>query len=165
MPKGDQELDLLQAARCEDLIYSQIRELSVLGPFEESIIATLKQSGAHLLEGARGVGKSMLLRLAEIEMDTEFSQVRKLAVYVNFKTSTLLEGVKAGERDGFQVWVNVKILQALHDKLVFLDLIGKGQDADPYHKVFGITSVEKTKSFLQEKIHQLQKLESPSRGV
>ena len=158
MPKSDQELDLLQAARCEDLIYAQIRELSVLGPFEQSIIATLKQSGAHLLEGARGVWKSMLLRLAEIEMDTEFSQVRKLAVYVNFKTSTLLEGVKAGERDGFQVWVNVKILQALHDKLVFLDLIGKGQDADPYHKVFGITSVEQTKSFLQEKIHQLQKL-------
>lgn len=158
MPKGDQALDLLQAARCEDLVYSQIKELSVLGPFEENIISTLKQSGAHLLEGARGVGKSMLLRLAEIEMDTEFQKIRKLAVYVNFKTSTLLEGVKAGEHDGFQVWVNAKILQALHEKLVLLDLIGQGQEADPYHKVFGITSVEKTKSFLQEKIHQLQKL-------
>jgi len=156
--QGDQALDLLQAARCEDLIYSQIRELSVLGPFEQSIIASLKQSGAHLLEGARGVGKSMLLRSAEIEMDTEFPQAHKLAVYVNFKTSTLLEGVKAGERDGFQVWVNVKILQAMHEKLVSLDLIGKGQDADPYHKIFGITSVEQTKSLLQEKIHQLQKL-------
>lgn len=158
MPTGDQALDLLQAARCEDLVYSQIRELSVLSPFEQNIIAALKQSGAHLLEGARGVGKSMLLRSAEIEMDTEFSRLRRLAVYVNFKTSTLLEGVKAGERDGFQVWVNVKILQALHEKLVFLDLIGKGQEADPYQKIFGIASVEQTKSFLQEKIHQLQKL-------
>jgi len=150
--------DLLQAARCEDLVYSQIKELSVLGLFEQQIIANLKQSGAHLLEGARGVGKSMLLRLAEIEMDSEFRTSRKLAVYVSFKTSTLLEGVKAGERDGFQLWVNAKILQALHDKLEFLDLIGHGGDADPYHKVFGIRSVEQTKTFLQEKIHQLQKL-------
>ncbi|MEX5218617.1 MAG: zinc ribbon domain-containing protein [Nitrospira sp.] len=151
-------MDLLQAARCEDLVYGQIKQLSVLGPFEQGIISTLKQSGAHLLEGARGVGKSMLLRLAEIEMDSEFRGAGKLAVYVNFKTSTLLEGVKAGERDGFQVWVNAKILQALHEKLVSLDLIGHGGDADPYHRIFGIRSVESTKSFLQEKIHQLQKL-------
>src|SRR4051794_3418262 len=96
--------DLLQAARCEDLNYTQIRELSVLGPFEENIISTLQQPGAHLLEGARGVGKSMLLKMVEINMDSQFKANRRLAVYVNFKTSTLLEGVKAGERDGFQLW-------------------------------------------------------------
>ena len=68
IPKAE-ELDLLQAARCEDLQYSQILELSVLGEFEKKVIATLKGAGAHLLQGARGVGKSMLLRSAEIEMD------------------------------------------------------------------------------------------------
>jgi len=150
--------DLLQAARCEDLNYTQIKELSVLGQFETHIISTLKQPGAHLLEGARGVGKSMLLRLAEIEMDSEFAAQKRLGVYVSFKTSTVLEGVKAGERDGFQLWVNAKILQALHGKLEQLDLIGKGGEADPYHRIFGIASVAKTRVFLEEKLFQLQKL-------
>jgi hypothetical protein len=158
MPQSEKAIDLLQAARCEDLLDAQITELAVISPIEMEIISTLKKSGAHLLEGARGVGKSMLLRWAELEMDSEFKNARNLAVYVNFKTSTLLEGVKAGERDGFQVWVNAKILQALHDKLVALDLIAKGGQADPYQTIFGIASVEGTKNLLQEKIHLLQKL-------
>lgn len=158
MGSKEDSLDLLQAARCEDLLYEQIKKLTVTGPFENDLISKLKQSGAHLLQGARGVGKSMLLRCAEIDLDKSFKQEKKLAVYINFKTSTLLEGVKAGERDGFQVWINAKILQALHDKLIFLDLIGRGGDDDPYHRVFGIPSVENTKSYLQEKIHLLQKL-------
>ena len=157
MPARQAE-DLLQAARCEDLNYLQIKELSVLGSFETQIISTLKQSGAHLLEGARGVGKSMLLRLAEIEMDAEFPTHKRLGVYVSFKTSTVLEGVKAGERDGFQLWVNAKILQALHGKLEQLDLIGRAGEADPYERIFGISSVEKTRLFLEEKLFQLQKL-------
>jgi hypothetical protein len=151
-------LDLLQAARCEDLLYDDIKRLTVRGDFENRVILTLTQSGAHLLEGARGVGKSMLLRSAEIELDSKFAQDRKLAVYVNFKTSTLLEGVKAGERDGFQLWVNAKILQSLHEKLRFLDLIRNSNDNDPYQRIFGIKSVEKTGDFLNEKIHLLQRL-------
>lgn len=150
--------DLLQTARCEDLLYEQIRQVSVLGDFERRIIDALKGSGANLLEGARGVGKSMLLRMAEIELDSTFSTDRKLGVYVNFKTSTLLEGVKADERDAFQIWVNIKILEALHEKLLELNLIAKSGGADPYHRVFGISSVMETKAMLEEKIHLLQKL-------
>src|ERR1700730_1258790 len=112
--------DLLQTARCEDLLYEQISTVSVLGDFERRIIDALKGSGANLLEGARGVGKSMLLRMAEIELDEGFAGDQNLGVYVNFKTSTLLEGVKAGERDAFQIWVNTKILEALHEKLLGL---------------------------------------------
>lgn len=102
------EIDLLQAARSEDLLYDQIPQLTVLGSFERKTVDTLKQSGAHLLQGSRGVGKSMLMRQAEVEMDSEFSSLKKLAVYVNFKTSTLLEGVKAEKRDAFQVWVGAR---------------------------------------------------------
>ena len=158
MSATSQAEELLQAARSEDLNYAQIKELSVLGPFEKHIISILKQPGAHLLEGARGVGKSMLLKSAEIEMDSEFAAERRLGVYVSFKTSTVLEGVKAGERDGFQLWVNAKILQALHSKLEQLDLIGKGGEADPYHRIFGISSVATTRVFLEDKLFQLQKL-------
>src|SRR4051812_765084 len=150
--------DLLQTARCEDLLYEQISTVSVLGDFERRIIDSLKGSGANLLEGARGVGKSMLLRMAEIELDGSFSEERKIGVYVNFKTSTLLEGVKADERDAFQIWVNTKILEALHEKLLALGLIAKSGDKDPYFRVFGVSSVGETKALLEEKIHLLQKL-------
>lgn len=150
--------DLLQTARCEDLLYEQIRQVSVLGDFERRIIDALKGSGANLLEGARGVGKSMLLRMAEIELDNNFPTDKKLGVYVNFKTSTLLEGVKADERDAFQIWVNIKILEALHEKMLELNLIAKSGAADPYQRVFGISSVLETKAMLEEKIHLLQKL-------
>ena len=34
--------DLLQTARCEDLLYEQIRQISVLGDFERRIIDALK---------------------------------------------------------------------------------------------------------------------------
>lgn len=70
----NKDLDLLQAARCEDLEYQQIKDLTVLGYNERKIVDTLKQSGSHLLQGARGIGKSMLLRQAETEMDNEFKK-------------------------------------------------------------------------------------------
>lgn len=153
-----QDFDLLQAARCEDLEYDQIQDLTVFGDAERKIVDTLKQSGSHLLQGARGVGKSMLLRQAETEMDSEFSQTRKLAVYVSFKTSTLLEGVKTEHRDGFQVWVGAKILQELHDKLILLDLIGDEGIEDPYFRIFGLKSTKDTANMLRDKIHLLQNL-------
>ena len=100
----------------------------------------------------------MLLRMAEIELDNTFQTDKKLGVYVNFKTSTLLEGVKADERDAFQIWVNIKILEALHEKMLALNIIAKSGGADPYQRVFGISSVLETKAMLEEKIHLLQKL-------
>ena len=155
---GADTSDLLQTARCEDLLVEQINQVSVIGDFERRMIHAAKGSGANLLEGARGVGKSMLLRIAEFELDRDFEKDRKLAVYVNFKTSTLLEGVKADERDAFQIWVNIKILEALHEKLLALNLIAKSGSGDPYFRVFGVSSVGETKALLEEKIHLLQKL-------
>ncbi len=150
--------ELLQAARSEDLLYEQIDSLSVLGESERRIVDTLKQAGAHLLQGARGMGKSMLLRSAEIELDKEFAETRMLGVYVNFKTSTLLEGVKANQRDAFQLWVALRILQSLHDKLLQLNLIGNSQFSDPYKRIFGIASTQSIKTYLQEKRQLLNEL-------
>ncbi len=112
------DFDLLHAARTEDLDDSQIASLAVLGKSEKEIIGKLKYSGSHLLQGARGVGKSMLLKETESELDREFEEERNLGVYVNFKTSTLLEGVKADNKSAFQIWVGAKILQSLYEKLI-----------------------------------------------
>jgi hypothetical protein len=154
--------DLLQAARSEDLLYEQISELSVLGDHERNIVDTLKRSGAHLLQGARGVGKSMLLRKAEVELDRDFPSVKTVGVYVNFKTSTLLEGVKAENRDAFQIWVGLRVLQELHEKLMRLNVLGTPGIADPYERVFGIGTSPKVSSLLEQKRHLLQKLASSS---
>ena len=150
--------DYLEAARSEDLKLSEVRELGVVTDFERGIIDSLKNPGAHLLQGARGVGKTTLLRLAEAELDTVFSTSHVLAVYINFKTSTLLEGISAGQKNAFQIWVNTKILQSVHEKLVSLRILTDLDKHDPYERVFGIASVEQTGTFLTTKLHQIQKL-------
>ena len=109
--------EYLEAARSEDLKLQEVRDLGVVTDFERNIIDSLKAPGAHLLQGARGVGKTTLLRLAETEMDATFEVTKVLCVYVNFKTSTLLEGISAGQKSAFQIWVNTKILQSIHEKL------------------------------------------------
>ena len=152
------ENDYLEAARSEDLKLSEVRELCVVTSFEREALDSLKGPGAHLLQGARGVGKSTLLRYSEIELNSEFSKHRSMGVYVNFKTSTLLEGISAGQKSAFQIWVNTKILQAVHDKLVEMNLLSSSGSKDPYERVFGFASVEKTSTVLNEKLHQIQKL-------
>ncbi|WP_374554665.1 hypothetical protein [Thermomonas sp.] len=150
--------DYLEAARSEDLKLGEVTELGVVTEFEQNIIDSLKGPGAHLLQGARGVGKTTLLRLAEASLDDEFESERTLAVYVNFKTSTLLEGISAGQKSAFQIWINTKILQAVHEKLLILKLLEASGKADPYEKVFGIAGVEQTGTFLTKKLHQIQRL-------
>jgi Cdc6-like AAA superfamily ATPase len=152
------DFDLLHAARTEDIEESLINQLTVIGKTEESIIGKLKYSGSHLLQGARGIGKSMLLREAESELDNEFNKERNLAVYVNFKTSTLLEGVKADNKNAFQIWVAAKILQSLYSKLISLGIITNSTSSDPFNRIFGVQSIYRMKETLQEKIHLLQQL-------
>lgn len=152
------DFDLLHAARTEDLDDSQIASLAVLGKSEKEIIGKLKYSGSHLLQGARGVGKSMLLKETESELDREFEEERNLGVYVNFKTSTLLEGVKADNKSAFQIWVGAKILQSLYEKLIGMGVINENDSSDPFKKIFGVETIYSMKRTLQDKIHLLQKL-------
>lgn len=152
------DLDLLHAARTEDLEDSQISELAVLGSVEEDVIGKLKYSGAHLLQGPRGIGKSMLLKATEAELDREFNDNRVLPVYVNFKTSTLLEGVRADNKSAFQVWVSAKILQALYEKLIDKGVITDSSTSDPFKRIFGVETLFGMQEALQEKVHLLQKL-------
>jgi hypothetical protein len=152
------DFELLHAARTEDLEDSQISELVVLGKIEKEIIGKLKYSGSHLLQGARGIGKSMLLKEAEAELDREFKTERNLAVYVNFKTSTLLEGVKTDNKNAFQIWVGAKILQSLYEKLIQVGVINDNFLSDPFKRIFGVETIYGMKKALQEKIHLLQKL-------
>jgi hypothetical protein len=155
---SSKDFDLLHAARTEDLEDSQISKLAVVGKAEQEIIGKLKYSGSHLLQGARGIGKSMLLKEAEAELDREFKDDKNLAVYVNFKTSTLLEGVKADNKSAFQIWVGAKILQSLYEKLIKMGIINEKDSSDPFKRIFGVETIYGMKEALQEKIHLLQQL-------
>jgi hypothetical protein len=158
------EDNLLHAARCEDLKDNEIKEVTVLGKFEQDIVRVLQQPGAHLLQGARGVGKSMLLKAAELELDKDFYQRKVLPIYVSFKSSTLLEGVKLSNRDGFQVWVIAKVLKGLHEKLLFHDLIKAENIDDPYNRLFGIQRTDSISTLLEEKIQKINSITlSPDR--
>ena len=150
------EMDLLHAARCEDLKYTEIKDITVISDYERPIVDKLKLSGAHLLQGARGVGKSQLLRQAEIELDDSFTEDKKLSVYINFKTSPLLEGVRISDKDAFQIWIGAKILQSIHQKLLFLNLINPNDADDPYQRIFNVGGTNLTQEYLSEKIHQIQ---------
>lgn len=152
----NQDLDLLQAARCEDLKYNQLSQLTVLSNNERQIVDKLKLGGAHLLQGARGVGKSQLLRQAEIELDQSFAVDKRLSVYINFKTSPLLEGVTINDKSAFQVWIGAKIIQSIHQKLTELNVINPENLDDPYQRVFNIDGSNTTQKFLTEKLHLIQ---------
>jgi hypothetical protein len=152
------ELNLLEASRCEDLTSNQIKDLVIIEDFERKIINLLKGQGAHLLEGARGTGKSMLLRQAELEIDSTFNIDRKIAIYINFKTSPLYEGVKVDHYDIFKIWVTIKILEALHNKLLFLTLINSEKLEDPYKELFGIESVKEIGDSLNETLNKLNQI-------
>ncbi|QNQ21523.1 zinc ribbon domain-containing protein [Kosakonia sp. SMBL-WEM22] len=152
------DTELLHAARTEDLELKQVQQLAVLGDFEKYVVSKLKIAGSHLIQGARGIGKSMLLRAAEAELDNDFPTKKIVGVYVNFKTSTLLEGVKADNKNAFQIWVSAKLLQALYEKLIFLDIICDNNTSDPFQRIFGIETITGMKDALQSKIHLLQRL-------
>lgn len=54
--------------RTEELTNRQIAELYVASDYEQSIIDKLKAPSPVLLIGSRGVGKSFLFKMSEIQM-------------------------------------------------------------------------------------------------
>ncbi|MEC0167390.1 ORC-CDC6 family AAA ATPase [Paenibacillus graminis] len=151
--------DSLQQARTEDLTEEEIVRYKCLDRSEHKVIELLKGAGCHLLEGSRGVGKSMLMRLAEIDLDKTFNRDKVLSVYVSFKTSMLLENDQYNNQFySFRIWIMAKILKAFTEKLQLFGVIEDYKTLQPYKTLFNITNVEDLGSSLDEKIAILQKL-------
>ncbi|MGW5093535.1 ORC-CDC6 family AAA ATPase [Streptomyces nodosus] len=92
--------------RTEDLTLQEVGEYFVETQFDRHVIDTLKSKKTVVLQGARGVGKSFLLRVAQKELDEEFEKKRILAVYVTFNKAGLLQTADA---DRFKHWMLAKI--------------------------------------------------------
>lgn len=100
--------------RTEDIKDNEILNYFVDSKMDRDIIESLKSKSPILLMGSRGNGKTMLLKVAEQELDKEFNNTRILSVIVSFKKAGFLH---EDESEFFNYWMMSKILVALKKKL------------------------------------------------
>ncbi|KRA68678.1 hypothetical protein YA62_011035 [Agrobacterium sp. LC34] len=150
--------DLIDLTRAEDLTEDDLRNTFQENSRDADIIGKLKGPGAHLLEGPRGVGKSTMLRKAELELDEKWGKTRILGVYVNFKASLLLRNTDPDfPYSPFICWVGAKILEAFHNKCKQHAIVNSAEMEERYRKTFGITRAWNSDS-LAKIVNTLQKI-------
>lgn len=106
------------AIRTESLFNEDIQKFFVEEPGD--FVSRLLDGEQYLLEGSRGVGKTMLMRYAENQADKSFDSHRILASYISFEDSLKIERIKvtnAAEYNPFLQWTIAKILKALLEKV------------------------------------------------
>ncbi|MGG5341247.1 hypothetical protein [Enterococcus sp. AZ192] len=97
--------------RTEDMKKGEYQNYYIDSEQERKIIENLKSKSPILLNGSRGNGKTLLMRVAEKELDDKFSIDRILPIFVSFKESRLVNS------EYFTYWMMSKILFALRRKL------------------------------------------------
>ncbi|WP_126933427.1 zinc ribbon domain-containing protein [Corallococcus sp. AB018] len=109
---------LLGSDRAEDLTSKQVLSLFAGAGGDEAIVARLMSSGMHLLQGSRGTGKTMLLRVAYERLKAE--RPTTLPVFVSFSRYLATYNANAEQRSGyspFQHWVFAKLLSGIRDSV------------------------------------------------
>ncbi|WP_185844024.1 P-loop NTPase fold protein [Streptomyces sp. WAC 05379] len=96
--------------RTEDLTLEDVGKYFVETGFDRQTINSLKSKKTIVLQGARGVGKSFLLKVAQKEMNDDFSNSKTLAVYVTFNKSGLLD---SSDSERFKHWMLAKICERI----------------------------------------------------
>lgn len=106
--------------RAEDFSTEELLRFFKCTRYEEELVLKLKDQGTYLLDGSRGSGKTMLMRIAESQLDKDFCKDRILAVFVRFPRATALEGADQSsdpKYHPFRQWVFAKLLKATIEKL------------------------------------------------
>jgi hypothetical protein len=100
--------------RAEDLSRDKLLELFVDSGTDSTILQHLMSAGTDLVQGSRGTGKTMLLRVAYERLRAERPDV--LPVFLSFSRYLATTNPSSGSRDysPFQSWVIAKLLQRLH---------------------------------------------------
>lgn len=149
---------LIDLARAEDFSDDQFVSCYVETERERDLVEKLKGPGAHLLEGPRGVGKSTLLKKAELELDELYNTDKILAVYVNFKASLLVDtGPSEIGYSPFLCWVAAKLLDSFYKKCRSLQVLTTNDIDERYQRLLGISN-NATASDLEEIVRDLQGL-------
>jgi len=100
--------------RTEDIKPDDILDVFVATQNDRKIVDFLKSHDSVLLEGSRGIGKSFLMKVAQLELDAAFANAKILPVYVTFAASSL---VHTNDKQQFTHWMLAKIIRALLAKL------------------------------------------------
>jgi hypothetical protein len=92
--------------RTEDFTLKDIGKYYVETSSDRNIVEALKSRASVVLQGSRGVGKSFLLRIAQLELENSLGHDRVLPVYVTFNRAGLLQST---DENKFQHWMMAKI--------------------------------------------------------
>lgn len=98
--------------RTESIKSDELLNLSVTNNSDRILIESLKSSEPCLIEGARGTGKSFLMKIAEQELELENKQ--NLTVFISFNQSSL---ISSADHLQFYHWMLAKLLKTLMNKL------------------------------------------------
>lgn len=101
--------------RTEDLKQREIQDKFVEIGKDRENIEYLKKKTPIILSGSRGTGKTMLLKMAEKEMDDKFDEDRILPVFVSFSKAIFVDIDK--DILYFKQWMLSKIMFELRIKL------------------------------------------------
>lgn len=92
--------------RTEDLSLDEVREYFVETTADRKLVNACKTKASVVLQGSRGVGKSFILKVAQAEMEDDFTRSGVLPVYVTFNKAGLIQ---SSDVDKFQHWMMAKI--------------------------------------------------------
>jgi hypothetical protein len=112
--------------RTEDVRPEEILDLFVPIQRDRELVDKLKSTSPVIIEGSRGTGKSLVLRVCEQEQLMEFESNRVLPVYVSFSRSSLLS---TSDRQQFQHWMLASLCSKITRVLARNGLEGKPTEA------------------------------------
>jgi len=129
---------------------------------DNSKIQRLLDSEQYLIEGSRGVGKTMLMKTAMLKSELNFGQNSILPVWVSFEESIRLERIKIlnSSIDPFLQWTMGKIMFECLNKIAELQPKSSTQLNNRLSKIFNVpapNTFAKYTSLLNDYIKVLEK--------
>lgn len=96
--------------RTEELSDEQIKELYVPTPNDNKILEQLKSQSPVLLVGSRGVGKSFLCKISQIDLLDNFETEKIFPVFITFRSVSLIQ---SGNSKQFELWMLNRICTSI----------------------------------------------------
>jgi Cdc6-like AAA superfamily ATPase len=112
--------------RTEDVRPDAILDLFVPIQRDRDLVEKLKSTSPLIIEGSRGTGKSLLLRVAEQELLKAFEVDRVLPVYLSFARSSLLN---TGDPQQFQHWMLASLCSRIIRTIAQIGLVASPTSA------------------------------------
>jgi hypothetical protein len=129
---------------------------------DNSKVQRLLDSEQYIIEGSRGVGKTMLMKAAMLKSESNFGQNSILPVWVSFEESIRLERIKIlnNSVDPFLQWTMGKILFECLNKIAELKPASSTKLNERLSKIFNVPEPDtftKYTSLLNDYIKVLEK--------